>query len=523
MVLEKESGAGTKQGVPRLELRGIEKSFPGCKANAGIDLTIRPGEIHALLGENGAGKSTLVKIIYGILHADAGSITWEGEATHIAGPSFARNLGIGMVFQHFSLFEALTVAENIALGVEGEHDMGRLEARIEEVSTAYGLPLEPRRHVHSLSVGERQRIEIVRCLLQNPRLLIMDEPTSVLTPQEVETLFGTLRRLSAEGCSILYISHKLDEIRQLCDMATVLRGGKLIGVCDPKQESAKSLARMMIGDDVKEPRQLGNETPGAMVLSVADLSLQSRDPFGTDLKAVTFNVHAGEIFGIAGIAGNGQNELLAALSGEELVPDSAAVVMSGQAAGRLGPRHRRALGLSFVPEERHGHGAVPALNLIENAFLSAHLREKLVRWGLIDFAKTRTYAQKICETFDVRTSGVDAEASSLSGGNLQKFIIGREILQRPSLMIAAQPTWGVDAGAAAAIHQALIDLAASGTAVLVVSQELDELFAITDRIAVMSAGHLSAARSTRATTLEEIGLLMGGDGRRAEEPITHVA
>ncbi len=523
MERETASSGGAGQLVPRLELRGIDKSFPGCKANDGVDLKILPGEIHALLGENGAGKSTLVKIIYGILHADAGSIAWEGRETHIAGPSFARNLGIGMVFQHFSLFEALTVAENIALGVDGAHDMRRLEARIEEVSAAYGLPLDPRRHVHSLSVGERQRIEIVRCLLQDPRLLIMDEPTSVLTPQEVETLFGTLRRLSSEGCSILYISHKLDEIKQLCDTATVLRGGKFVGDCVPKEESAQSMARMMIGDDVKEPKALGDGEPGEVVLSVADLYLQSGDPFGTDLKAVTFDVHAGEIFGIAGIAGNGQNELLAALSGEQLVPDSAAVVIAGEAAGRLGPRRRRKLGLSFVPEERHGHGAVPALRLTENAFLSGHLREKLVRWGLIDFPKTAAYAQKICDSFDVRTSGIDAEASSLSGGNLQKFIIGREILQSPNLMIAAQPTWGVDAGAAAAIHQALIDLAASGAAVLVVSQELDELFAISDRIAVMSSGHLSAARPTRATTLEEIGLLMGGDGSAAGEPMTHVA
>src|SRR5690606_37478739 len=302
---------------PRLELRGITKRYPGgVLANDDVGLTIMPGEIHALLGENGAGKSALVKIIYGVLQGDAGSIRWNGREVTIASPKEARALGIGMVFQHFSLFEAMTVLENIALGVDETGDLRALAARIVEVSRAYGLPLDPKRHVHTLSVGERQRIEIVRCLLQNPKLLIMDEPTSVLTPQEVELLFATLRQLAAEDCSILYISHKLEEIRTLCHRATILRQGRVVAECDPARESARSMAELMIGTElagISRPRRRGVGEPR---LVVSGLSLPAEQPFGTDLRDIAFEVRGGEIFGVAGVAGNGQTELLAALSGE---------------------------------------------------------------------------------------------------------------------------------------------------------------------------------------------------------------
>ena len=298
--------------VPRLNLAGITKVYPSVVANDGIDLTVLPGEIHAVLGENGAGKSTLMKIIYGVVKPDAGEIRWEGHPVAIANPARARKLGIGMVFQHFSLFETLTVAENIALALDARLARGDLPTRIREVSSRYGLPLDPDRHVHTMSVGERQRVEIVRCLLQDPRLLIMDEPTSVLTPQAVEKLFETLRRLSGEGCSILYISHKLDEIRALCHRATVLRAGKVTGTCDPRRESSASLARMMIGGDLPHSRH-----PEAHVreprLVVGGLTLKSDDPFGTSLSDIRLTVHAGEIVGIAGVSGNGQKELMAAL------------------------------------------------------------------------------------------------------------------------------------------------------------------------------------------------------------------
>jgi len=494
--------------VPRLALAGITKAYPSVVANDGIDLAVLPGEIHAVLGENGAGKSTLMKIIYGVVKPDAGEIRWEGKPVAIGNPARARKLGIGMVFQHFSLFETLTVAENIALALDARHAGGDLPARIRDVSSRYGLPLEADRHVHTMSVGERQRVEIVRCLLQDPRLLIMDEPTSVLTPQAVEKLFETLRRLSGEGCSILYISHKLDEIRALCHRATVLRAGKVTGTCDPRRESSASLARMMIGGDLPHPRHReANAREPRLV--VDGLTLASDDPFGTSLSDVRLTVHAGEIVGIAGVSGNGQKELMAALSGERTVDDAGAVRLMDIPVGRLDADARRSLGLAFVPEERLGRGAVPEMTLAENALLSAH-RMGLVRRGFVRADAVREYARATIEAFNVKAGGPDAVARSLSGGNLQKFIVGREIRQAPKVMIAAQPTWGVDVGAAAQIRQALIDLRDAGVAVLVVSEELDELFEICDRLAVIAQGRLAEARPTRETNAEEIGMLMSG-------------
>ncbi|MFQ5784140.1 MAG: ABC transporter ATP-binding protein [Alphaproteobacteria bacterium] len=497
-------------GVPRLELRGITKRYPGVLANDGIGLNVAAGEVHALLGENGAGKSTLVKIIYGVIRPNAGEVLWEGRPVEINSPARARRLGIGMVFQQFSLFESLTVAENIALGIDERIPMRDLVDRIGEVARRYALTLDPSRHIHSLSVGERQRVEILRCLLQDPKLLIMDEPTSVLTPQEVERLFETLRRLAGEGRTVLYISHKLDEIRALCDRATVLRTGRVVATCDPRAETVGSLAQMMIGGELSTPHRAARADTGADRLTVDRLSLASNHPFGTDIRDVSFAVRSGEIMGIAGVAGNGQTELLAALSGERACERDDAVRIGNRPVGRLGPRARRRLGLAFVPEERLGRGAVAEMSLADNTLLSASHRERLVRHGLIRLALTRDFAERICEAFNVVATGASAEAKSLSGGNLQKFIIGREILQKPGLLIAAHPTWGVDAGAAAAIHRALIELANDGAAVLVVSEDLDELFAISDRIAVIGNGRLSASRPTRETSEEEIGLLMGG-------------
>ncbi|HTH60159.1 MAG TPA: ABC transporter ATP-binding protein [Paraburkholderia sp.] len=503
------SEAGT---VPRLELVGITKQYPAVRANDDVTLTVAPGEIHALLGENGAGKSTLMKIVYGAVRPDAGEIRWEGKPVDVASPAAARRLGIGMVFQHFSLFETLTVAENIALALDEPFDLKALGRRIREVSAQYGLDVDPQRHVHSLAVGERQRVEIVRCLLQNPRLLIMDEPTSVLTPQAVRKLFGTLRRLASEGCSILYISHKLDEIQELCDTATVLRGGRVAGNVTPRDETHASLARLMVGRDVPDYTRRAH-TPGEVLLDVKRLSMPSDDPFGTSLVDVSFSVHAGEIFGVAGVSGNGQAELLAALSGERAdarrtVPDDA-VTICGKPAARRSAAARRALGFAFVPEERLGRGAVPAMSLAENALLTAH-REGMVRAGWLKPRAMREFAQRCIRAFDVRCSGPDALAQSLSGGNLQKYIVGREMLQKPKVLVVAQPTWGVDVGAASFIRQQLLDLSAAGVAVLVISEELDELFDICDRIAVLAGGRLSPARLAGDTNAEEIGRWMAG-------------
>ena len=495
-------------GSARLVLTGITKQYPAVLANDNVSLTVLPGEIHAVLGENGAGKSTLMKVIYGAVHPDAGEILWDGEPVSIPTPSAARRLGIGMVFQHFSLFETLTVTENIALALDQSFDLKALATRVREVSAEYGLDVDPQRHVHSLTVGERQRVEIVRCLLQDPRLLIMDEPTSVLTPQAVRKLFGTLKRLASEGRSILYISHKLDEIQELCTNATVMRGGRVTGHVDPRGETPASLATLMVGHALPE-YQRKTHARGDVLLSVNTLSLASEDPFGTSLLNVSLEVRAGEILGIAGVSGNGQAELLSALSGETRAPHAEAVNLFGTPVGRLGANERRALGFAFVPEERLGRGAVPSLSLSDNALLTAH-RQGMVRGGWLNHKAMRAFAKRCIEAFDVRCGGSEAVAQSLSGGNLQKFIVGRELLQGPRVLVVAQPTWGVDVGAAAFIRQQLLDMAAKGAAILVISEELDELFEISDRIAVIARGKLSPVKETGETNAEQIGLWMAG-------------
>jgi len=498
---------------PRLALSRITKTYPGTVANDAIDLTVNTGEIHALLGENGAGKSTLVKIIYGVTQPDTGEIRWEGEPVRIASPSFARRLGIGMVFQHFTLFETLTVAENIALGLDRSVDAKGLPERISDVSARYGLKLDPNRHVHGLSVGERQRVEIVRCLLQEPRLLIMDEPTSVLTPQEAQKLFETLEKLASEGVSILFISHKLDEVQSLCDEATILRHGKRIADCQPKSVSAADIARLMVGGDppalVRGGAVEGERERAPRLLDVRGLSMPTDDPFGIALKDITFDVRAGEVLGIAGVAGNGQSELLAALSGEKRAAGADVIRLAEKAVGRLGPNARRRLGIAFVPEERLGRGAVAEMDLAENGLLTAHGRG-LVGSGLLRTGAIGDFARSVIKDYGVVCTGPAAEAQSLSGGNMQKYIIGREILQEPRVLLAAHPTWGVDVGAAASIDQALIDLARSGAGVLVVSEDLDELLAISDRIAVISDGRLSPVISTATADRGKLGEWMTG-------------
>jgi len=491
-----------------LTLAGLTKAYPGVVANDDVDLAIGEGEIHALLGENGAGKSTLVKMIYGLVKPDAGAMTLRGAPYAPDRPSTARQAGVAMVFQHFSLFDALDVAENIALGMEDPPKRRDLATRIREVSRDYGLPLDPARLVGELSAGERQRVEIVRCLLQNPKLLIMDEPTSVLTPQEVEILFATLRKLAAEGTAILYISHKLDEIRALCDAATVLRRGRVVGDCVPVETSARDMAELMVGSALRLPERRATR-PGAVALELRGLDLPSATPFGTRLREVSLSVRAGAILGIGGVAGNGQDELLAVLSGETQSPHGA-LSMDGADIGALRPPARRRRGLLAAPEERLGHAAAPDMSLVENALLTGEVRETLAPRGLIDWAATRAFADRIIAAFDVRTPGHHVAARALSGGNLQKFVIGREILQRPRVLVVNQPTWGVDAAAAAAIRQALIDLAEAGAAVVVISQDLDELMDLADDFAALNAGRLSPPRPMAGLSMEEIGLLMGG-------------
>ena len=496
-----------------LDGRGLTKRFGDILANDGVDLAINKGEIHALLGENGAGKSTLVKMFYGSLEPDSGEISWEGEPVVISSPAAARDLGIGMVFQHFSLFEALTVVENIALALPNPGAMKELSKRIETVSADYGLPLNPNDIVADLPVGIRQRIEIVRCLLQEPQLIIMDEPTSVLTPQEADQLFLTLDRLAGEGCAVLYISHRLEEVQRICHHATILRHGKVVAECDPTLETAASLASLMVGSDVAEVSAAsGASEPGQVLLGLTNLSAPASTPFATALNKINLELRAGEIVAVAGVAGNGQGELFDAVSGEMPVAREM-VVLAGEACGDKNVTWRRQRHAAFVPEERLGHGAVPGMRLSQNIILTRHsTKDGLVSggFGFVSGTKASALEQTVKGSFDVRMSHENPEARSLSGGNLQKFVVGRELEREPDILVVNQPTWGVDAGAAALIRQALIDLARSGSAVLAISQDLDEIFEIADRIAVISRGQLSEAEPASGMTREKVGMLMAG-------------
>jgi len=491
----------------RLELVGISKQYPAVKANDRVNLRVKPGEIHAVLGENGAGKSTMMKMIYGAVHPDEGEIRWNGQAVRVDNPQEARALGISMVFQHFSLFDTLTAAENVWLGLDKSLKLAEVTQRIVKVSKDYGLDVEPLRPVHSLSVGERQRVEIVRALLTAPKLLILDEPTSVLTPQAVQKLFVTLRQLAADGCSILYISHKLDEIRELCHHCTVMRGGKVTGEVDPRTVDNAGLSRLMIG---AEPPELHHQAAhlGEVVLAVRGLTMPKLDQFGTSLSDIAFEVRAGEILGVAGVSGNGQQELMAALSGEDPRAPADSVRLFGKDIARDPPRRRRAAGLNFVPEERLGRGAVPVMSLAQNTLLTR--TEHLGRGGWIRSSAVHLQAAELMNRFDVRAGGAGAAAKSLSGGNLQKFIVGREIDANPKLLIVSQPTWGVDVGAAALIRGELLKLRDAGCALLVVSEELDELFEICDRLIVIAQGRMSPSIAVADASTELIGEWMSG-------------
>lgn len=497
----------SKTAPALLDLKGVSKRYGTVQANKRIDLSVRPGSIHAVLGENGAGKSTLMKLIYGVEQPDEGEIRWNGAPIHLARPSDAQALGIGMVFQHFSLFESLSVVQNVSLMVPGSQSS--LAERIGQFGEQFGLSVDPNAMVHTLSVGERQRVEIIRCLLLNPKLLILDEPTSVLPPQSVRLLFDTLRRLQAEGMAILFISHKLDEIRELCDEATVLRGGEVTGRVDPREHNARELAQLMIGRDMPHLAPSSGVEPGEVRLRLNALSQPRQSRFGTSLDGIDLELRSRQIIGIAGISGNGQQELAALISGETLAQRPDMVEMLGTAVGKLGPMGRRALGFSFVPEERLGRGAVPEMSLADNSLLTAH-RRGMLKSGFISRAAERAFTKTCIEDFDVRTPGPDAEAGSMSGGNLQKFILGREIMLEPDLMLVSQPTWGVDIGAATAIRRRLLEMRDQGAAILVISEELEELFEICDSLHVLHEGRLSEPLPVAQTTAQDVGTYMIG-------------
>ncbi len=498
----------------QLRATGMSKRYGHVVANDNVGFCIKAGEIKALLGENGAGKSTLVKMLCGVTRPDSGTITWQGAVADIKSPKVAKQMGIGMVFQHFSLFEPLTVLDNVALALDRGYQKSQLLREIREISAHYGLPIEPEKRVETLSVGAKQRIEIIRCLMQHPKLLILDEPTAVLTPQEADKLFITLKALADEGCAILYISHRLDEVRRICHSASIMRAGKWVGDIVPAEKTAKEIAELMLGEQILTPKQDANRQFSREVLRVNQLNLPANPITGQlALHDIDLTLHKGEIYAIAGIAGNGQNELMSVLSGEIRLPKAEAIYLDGEpiASKGIAARRARGLGVSYVPEERLGHGAVAELSLSDNVLLTANKAQKMVRWGWINKQRAIEHTRHIIDTFRVKAHDTESLASELSGGNLQKYIVGREITQAPKVILAAQPTWGVDAGAAAQIQQTLIDLAQQGCAVILISQDLDEVFAVANRVAILFEGHLSPSYLTNDISLEEIGLLMVGE------------
>jgi simple sugar transport system ATP-binding protein len=532
MMPSPDASAYTPLCTPLLAAKGITKRFGASVANDRVDFTIMAGEIHALLGENGAGKSTFVKMLYGILAPDDGAFLWEGKTAYISSPQAARRMGIAMVFQHFSLFPSLTVAENIALSLDDGLSLRGLSQRITGASTRWGLSVDPKCPVGALSVGEQQRVEILRCLLQDPRLLIMDEPTSVLSPQESAGLFDVLRRLSKEGCAVLYISHKLDEIMTLTEKATILRSGRNVGQVIPKDSTAAAMAEMMVGNQITSIHRRNSKNAATesrpVVLRLNRLNRPSDGAFSTPLRDISLTVSAGEIVGIAGISGNGQIELAEALSGEWRCPDDAMISFNGISfneigfngldtgksinIGRSGVKARRRLNIETVPEERNGHATVAEMTLKENTFLTHYsrinrnsnwLKEMLTHADLCHDA-----AWHIITEHDVRIPQNNPEARQLSGGNLQKFIIGRLLAVAPKLAVITQPTWGVDVGAATIIRRNLLALAEQGCGIILISQDLEEIFSLSDRIAVLNNGALSTV-PTADMTAEKIGLLMG--------------
>ncbi|MEE2773633.1 MAG: ABC transporter ATP-binding protein [Pseudomonadota bacterium] len=489
-----------------LSLSNISKYYPNVTANDAVSLELESGKIHALLGENGAGKSTLVKIIYGLVKPDLGEMVFDHKVYKPENPKFARKMGIGMVFQHFSLFDALTVFENIAIGMDKRFDRSQLQNQIDTVAKQYGLSVSLNKIVGNLSAGERQRIEIVRCLLQDPKVMIMDEPTSVLTPGEVSDLFIVLRKLAAQGVSILYISHKLEEIRTLCSKATIMRNGKVVNTCDPRKLSAGKIAESMVGASFSNPKK-NKVKAGQVLLELKSISFSAKRTFGIPIKNINLKLYEGQIVGIGGVAGNGQDELLGLISGE-LLPTNGSIILEGKEITSLGPVLRRQKGLLSAPEERLGHSAAPEMTLTENCLITAEKRMSLSRRGVLNYTKSRKLSESIIKELDVRANGPDSLAKSLSGGNLQKFVIGRELIQNPKIFVVNQPTWGVDAAAASSIRQKILDLAQGGASIVVISQDLDELLQISDVFCALVGGHLSKPVKTNSLNPSSLGLLL---------------
>ncbi len=501
-----------------IEMLGITKRFPGIVANDNITLQLKKGEIHALLGENGAGKSTLMSVLFGLDQAEEGQIKKDGKVVEIKDPNDANDLSIGMVHQHFKLVECFTVLDNIILGVETTKNglLQKDEARrkVMALSEKYGLSVDPDAVIEDITVGMQQRTEILKMLYRDNEILIFDEPTAVLTPQEIEELMRIMKNLAAEGKSILYISHKLNEIMEVADRVTVLRKGKYIGTVEVKNTTKEELSRMMVGRDVefqvkKEPR-----TPGDVILEVENLTVPSKVHSNNAVKNVSFNVRKGEIVCIAGIDGNGQTELVYAITGL-VKPSSGKITMMGKDITHASIRQRSVGGMSHIPEDRHTHGLVLDYSLEYNEVLQTYFEPRFTHNGFLDKPAIRQYAEKLIEEYDVRSGqGPITKARSMSGGNQQKAIIGREIDKDPELLVAVQPTRGLDVGAIESVHRHLVKRRDQDKAVLLASLELDEVMSVPDRILVMYEGEIVGELKPEETTVEELGLYMAGAKRQ---------
>lgn len=495
-----------------LELKNITKTFGSVVANNDVSLIVHKGTIHAIVGENGAGKSTVMRIAYGFYNADSGQILIDGKPVQIRNPHDAIALGIGMVHQHFMLVDTMTVAENIILGAEtgsaASLDIDKANRRIKELSDELNLNIDPKAFIEDLSVGQQQRVELLKALYRNADLLILDEPTAVLTPQEVNDFFAILRRMKQQGKTIIIITHKLEEVLAISDEVTVMRDGRSVGNVRTADTNAKDLARMIVGRDVLLRVEKTDAEPGGLVLEVRDLVVQGRH--GTAVDKVSFSVAAGEIVGIAGIEGNGQTELIEALAGL-LKPRSGQIEFEGRDVTGLGARRLKELGVAHIPEDRHKRGLLLNFDLAENSILGVHYRPPIAAAsGFISSAAVQKRVGEIISDFDVRPPVAELPAKALSGGNQQKLIIGREFELDPKLLLVSQPTRGVDIGAIEFIHKAIIDLRDKGRAILLVSAELEEVTALADRLLIIRDGKIVGEVEPKTTSAEEIGLMMTG-------------
>ncbi len=505
------SSPGGQQHIQRVEMRRIVKRFPGVLANDHVDFDVRAGEVHALLGENGAGKSTLMRQLYGMYQPDEGQILIDDRPQVFHSPADAIRAGIGMIHQHFMLVPTLTVAENVALGLPSSRgpllDLDRVSQRVRDLSQGYGLKVDPTCPVWQLSVGEQQRVEIVKALYRGASVIILDEPTAVLTPQEVDDLFTTLRRMVSEGHALVFISHKLHEVMAISDRVTALRDGKLAGTRPAKGATRAELAHMMVGREVK-PLAPQPMAAGPQRLQIR--ALHAMSDRGTEaLRGVDLEVHAGEIVGLAGVSGNGQRELAECLSGLRKAT-AGTIIIEGQDMTHAPLRTRVDAGQAYIPEERMRDGAVREFSVEENLFLHEHASPAYSDWIFLNFAKMAAHARRLVEDFAVKTPHLDTPLKNLSGGNIQKLILARELSRKPRILIAAQPTRGVDIGATQYIHERLLEQRAQETAILLISEDLDEIRTLSDRIAVIYEGRITGVVERDRATVEQIGLMMAG-------------